>query len=216
MVYINYESIEKVKLKNSPFKYFIIKDFIHEDHVKELSKEFPNIETSGSVPLSSLTYTKNFKKFIKELEGNKFREVISKKFNLDLSEHPVMITARGMCKKGNGKIHIDSKGKVLTFLIYFNDDWNSEGGKLRLLNNENDIEDYLEEIEPLTGTLVAFECVKNAWHGHKPHEGIRKAVQLNYVKDSSYLKKEQSRHKLSAMIKKLCSYICSNQNNKEK
>ena len=214
-MYINYESIIDVVLNKEPFKYFIVKDFINKDYVKELEEGFPNIETSGSVPLSSLTYTKKFEKFIKELEGNKFREVISKKFGVDLSECPVMITARGICKKSNGKIHIDSKGKVLTFLLYFNDSWDSEGGKLRLLNNEHDIEDYLEEIEPLTGTLVAFECVENAWHGHKPHIGMRKSIQLNYVKYSSYLNKEQSRHKLSAMLKRFCGYICSKKKSKD-
>lgn len=215
-MYINYDSITNVILNKEPFKYFIIKDFINKGYVEELSEEFPIIETSGSVPLSSLTYTKKFKDFIKELEGDKFREVISKKFGVDLSGYPVMITARGMCKKGNGKIHIDSKGKVLTFLLYFNDRWDSEEGRLRLLNNEHDIEDYLEEVKPLTGTLVAFECVENAWHGHKPHIGVRKSLQLNYVKDSSYLNKEQSRHKLSAIIKRFCSYIYGNQNDNEK
>lgn len=207
-MYINYNSIIKAKLNKEPFKYFVIKDFISKDYVKDLSKEFPNIETSGSIPLSSLNYKAKFNEFVKELEGDEFREVMAKKFDVDLAERPVMITARGMCKKGNGKIHIDSKGKVLTLLIYFNDEWDSEGGRLRLLHEGgNDLENYFKEIEPLIGTLVAFECVENAWHGHKPHIGIRKSMQLNWVKDSSYLGKEQTRHKFSALMKKLCRYI---------
>ena len=214
-MFINYKSVTNVVLNKEPFKHFIIKDFIKKERVKELREEFPNIETSGSIPLSALTYTRKFKEFIKELEGDKFREIISKKFGIDLSGYPVMITARGVCKKGNGKIHIDSKGKVLTFLLYFNDKWDNEGGKLRLLNNEHNIEEYLEEIEPLTGVLVGFECVDNAWHGHKSHIGIRKSIQLNYVKDSSYLSKEQYRHKLSAILKRFCGYICSKKNNKK-
>jgi SM-20-related protein len=207
-MYINYNSIIKAKLNKEPFKYFVIKDFVNKNHVKDLSKEFPNIATSGSIPLSSLSYKAKFNEFIKELEGDEFREVMAKKFDIDLSERPVMITARGMCKKGNGKIHIDSKGKVLTLLIYFNDEWDSEGGRLRLLREGGaDLENYFEEIEPLMGTLVAFECVENAWHGHKPHVGVRRSMQLNWVKDSSYLGKEQTRHKFSALIKRLCCYI---------
>jgi len=207
-MYINYNSIIKAKLNKEPFKYFVIKDFINKNHVKDLSQEFPNIETSGSIPLSSLSYEAKFNEFVKELEGDEFREVMAKKFDVDLAERPVMITARGVCKKGNGKIHIDSKGKVLTLLIYFNDEWDSEGGKLRLLHEGGeDLENYFEEIEPLIGTLVAFECVENAWHGHKPHIGIRRSMQLNWVKDSGYLGKEQTRHKFSALIKRLCCYI---------
>ena len=51
-MYINYESIIDVVLNKEPFKYFIVKDFINKDYVKELEEGFPNIETSGSVPLS--------------------------------------------------------------------------------------------------------------------------------------------------------------------
>ncbi|MFQ3307662.1 MAG: SM-20-related protein [Candidatus Midichloriaceae bacterium] len=204
-MYINYESIINATLNKEPFKHFIIKDFINKDRVKALSKEFPDIKTSGSIALSSLIYQIKFEKFIKEIKSHRFKELISKKFEIDLSGHPLTIAARGMCRKGNGKIHVDLKSNALTLLIYFNDDWDSDGGKLRLLNNENDMDDYLEEIEPLTGTLVAFECVGNAWHGHKPHIGVRKSMQLNYVKDDGYLNKEQSRHKFSTLVKKLCN-----------
>ena len=44
-----------------------------------------------------------------------------------------------------------------------------------------------------------------AWS--KPHIGIRRSMQLNWVKDSGYLGKEQTRHKFSALIKRLCCYI---------
>ena len=69
------------------------------------------------------------------------------------------------------------------------------------------MEDYIEEIEPLTEKLVAFECVENAWHGHHSFEGVRRAIQMNYVVNESYLKKEKSRHKISWLFKRLMSFF---------
>lgn len=202
-MYLDLEKFAQTKLKESPFRYLVIENFIHKDKIDKICKKFPNIISSGSFPLSSLNYENEFKDFINELYSKEFINAVSKKFNLNLDDLPIMITARGNCKSSNGQIHIDSKGKILTFLIYFNETWDSEGGKLRLLNSNSDIDDYFSEIAPLAGTLIAFECSENAWHGHKPFEGPRKSIQLNWVKDKSYLGKEQYRHKISAFFKKI-------------
>ena len=98
-MYINYKKLEETSLNHNPFKYFIIEDFIKNDYVKSLETAFPKINTTGSMPLASLKYNEIFENFVEELKGDKFREIISNKFSMDLSQKPLMISARGMCKK---------------------------------------------------------------------------------------------------------------------
>jgi hypothetical protein len=59
------------------------------------------------------------------------------------------------------------------------------------------------EVPPETGTMVAFACAPDAWHGHRPFEGERRTIQLNWVRSRGYKAREQMRHTLSASLKKL-------------
>ena len=59
------------------------------------------------------------------------------------------------------------------------------------------------EVAPEAGTLVAFRCGAEAWHGHTPFVGPRRSVQLNWVSDETVLRRELGRHGLSAAVKKL-------------
>jgi hypothetical protein len=82
------------------------------------------------------------------------------------------------------------------------DNWPSDNGRLRLLNNGTDLEDYFDEIEPKGGTLLIFKRSDNSWHGHHSFEGERRAIQLNWVLDQSVVEREQGRHGFSSSLKK--------------
>jgi Rps23 Pro-64 3,4-dihydroxylase Tpa1-like proline 4-hydroxylase len=112
-----------------------------------------------------------------------------------------MVTVRAHCRARDGQIHTDSKGKLITVLVYLNQSWEADGGRLRLLRSPDDIDDYVAEVPPDEGTLLAFRCSDNAWHGHKSFEGPRRAIQLNWVVDDAYLRREQRRHRISAFFK---------------
>jgi hypothetical protein len=47
----------------------------------------------------------------------------------------------------------------------------SLSGRLRLLRNGSDLENYAVEIEPTGGTLLVFRRSDKSWHGHHPYEG---------------------------------------------
>jgi len=65
-----------------------------------------------------------------------------------------MITVRGHCsKEKDGKIHTDSKTKIITVLLYMNPTWETVGGQLRLLKSPNDIDDMILEVRRLIGGL---------------------------------------------------------------
>ena len=138
-----------------------------------------------------------------ELDGPEFRRAIEEKFGLDLSARPTMFTVRGECRASDGKIHTDSLTKIVTVLLYMNEQWDKDGGRLRILRNGTDLADYAEEVPPHGGTLLVFRRSENSWHGHEPFQGQRRAIQMNWVTDKSVVAREQGRHRLSTTIKKL-------------
>ena len=102
----------------------------------------------------------------------------------------------------DGQIHTDSKTKILTVLLYLNPNWDSNIGNLRLLNENNNLDNYIKEISSSFGNLVAFKVTENCWHGFEPFEGKRLSIQLNYVYPDA-LKTHSLRHTVSSFFKKL-------------
>ena len=86
-----------------------------------------------------------------------------------------MFTVRGECRASDGKIHTDSATKLITVLLYMNEKWDKDGGRLRILRNGTDLDDYVEEVPPHGGTLLVFRRSENSWHGHQPFDGPRRA-----------------------------------------
>ena len=146
---------------------------------------------------------KAFRELIDVLEQAPLRRLMEEKFSIDLTGRPTLITVRGASRLKDGKIHTDSETKLLTVLIYLNKEWTQPGGRLRMLRSRDNIEDYVAEVPPTHGTLLAFERSPNAWHGHLPCEGIRRSVQLNWVRDASVVAGQARRHGLSAFFKTL-------------
>ena len=93
--------------------------------------------------------------------------------------------------------------KLVTVLVYMNGKWETDGGRLRLLNSPNNLDDVVMEVPPDRGTLLAFLNGHNAWHGHKPFQGERRVVQLNWVRNNWVVWREGTRHRVSALAKKL-------------
>jgi hypothetical protein len=143
---------------------------------------------------------------VAELEGPSFRQAIARKFKLDLSDLPTMLTLRGRSRERDGQIHTDSTAKRVTVLLYLNPQtaaWANREGCLRLLRSPTDIEDYAVEVPPVDGTLLVFPNGPTAWHGHKRHVGRRYVVQLNYMARDGAARAELRRHRISAFLKRL-------------
>lgn len=201
---INLENFKNTLLKTDPFPYMVVHDFVKSDVLTKVNQDFPEIDIPGSIPLSSLKYGSNFKSLIEELQGSEVTAAFEEKFEIDLSKHPTMVTARGICREKDGQIHTDSRSKVITVLLYLNPgDWDNQGGRLRILRSGESLDDMIEEVEPLNGTMLCFLNTENAWHGHSSYSGPRRVIQLNWVQDQSVVNREQKRHRLSAFVKKL-------------
>jgi SM-20-related protein len=79
--------------------------------------------------------------------------------------------------------------------------WEHPDGRLRLLRGPDDLDDYAIEVTPLAGTMVAFRRSSHSFHGHRPHLGERRVLQLNWVTDAAIVRRELRRHRWSARLK---------------
>ncbi len=199
---LNYSLLRDTPVNTQPYPHLVHTDCIAADALAGVLADFPDIDVPGSVPVSELSGGPYFEEFISELEGKHFRELIEHKFSIALQERPVVTTVRGLMREKDGRIHTDSRSKLITVLMYFNQEWEHPGGRLRLLQDKHSIDNYAAEISPLAGTMVAFKVTDNCWHGHTPVVGKRLSLQLNYLVSKKAQSKHSFLHSLSAKVKK--------------
>jgi SM-20-related protein len=198
------DTLRATPIERDPFDYVIVRNFVEREKLAEVLADYPQVPGPGSHPPAGLKISGHFKELMDELLDGPFRKIVEEKFDIDLSGRPTMYTVRGFCRARDGKIHTDSKTKLITVLLYMNDDaWESSTGRLRILRNGDDLENFAAEVEPSGGTLLIFKRADNSWHGHHPFEGKRRAVQLNWVTEQSVVDREQGRHGLSSTIKRI-------------
>lgn len=203
MPLLNFDQLQATPIAHEPFDYMVVRNVLSADALAALRSDFPAISRPGLFPLSSVSGGAAFNALIEEVQGEEFQDVLEDKFNIDLSKRPQMITVRGHCRARDGKIHTDTFDKILTVLIYLNGEWPFPGGNLRLLHGPNDIEDMIAEVPPEGGTMIAFKPSPQSWHGHKPYEGERRYVMINWMADAEILAREVARHRLSATVKRV-------------
>lgn len=197
-------AFDATPLDTEPYPHVIVPGFLPAAALAEVARDFPRPELEGSLPTDALDYGPAFAGLLEAMEGEAVRTAVERKFAIDLAGRPSMITVRAKARARDGQIHRDANFKIVTLLLYLNDaSWNSESGRLRVLRSQTDLEDYTSEIPPDGGTLFAFLCTPNAWHGHKPFDGPRRSVQLNYVSNARMMERELARHRFSARLKRV-------------
>ncbi|MEM9741071.1 MAG: 2OG-Fe(II) oxygenase [Pseudomonadota bacterium] len=201
VVILDLQRLSETPVSDDPFEHLIVPGFLAKADVDNINADYPMLGKPGSFPVSAAPSGPGFKAVLDELRSTAFASVLETKFHVDLAGKPTMATVRDRCRRQDGKIHRDSGGKLVTVLVYLNASWNADGGRLRLLRDAENIDNYATEVPPEAGTLRAFPCTENAWHGHKPFEGQRRTIQFNWVRSRRYLIREQLRHRLSSAIK---------------
>lgn len=199
------DRFRQTPLVADPFDHLIVPQFIRPDALDAINRDFPEISRPGSFPARSLRFGPAFAALLDAVHAPEMTEAFAEKFALDLTGRPVMATVRGQAQAKDGRIHTDSKTKLITVLIYMNGRWEAEGGRLRLLRSPDDLEDMAAEVPPEEGTLLAFRNGPTAWHGHSRHVGQRRSIQINWVTGPDVVRREQTRHAFSARLKRLFS-----------
>ena len=203
MTYCDFAALERTPLERDPFEFVVIPNFLTSERFPDVLADYPEVPGPGSHPPSELSSRGHFQGLMNELLGPEFRAAIERKFAIDLAGRPTMYTVRGFVNERDGSIHTDTDTKIITVLLYMNEHWQADAGRLRLLRSADDLEDFVAEVPPNGGTLLVFKRADNSWHGHKPVVGPRRAIQLNWVTSQDVVDYEQRRHQISTKFKKL-------------
>ena len=200
---IDLDAFNAAPLTREPFAFMMVPRFVRPDAMPAINRDFPLINHPGSFPLPTLKYGPVFADFMAAIQGPEFTLAVEQKLGVSLKGRPTMVTARGLSAARDGQIHTDSRTKLITVLIYMNNAWEAKTGRLRLLRGPENLEDVIAEVPPDEGTLLIFKNEPNAWHGFHAFEGPRRVIQLNWVTDMGVVKREQTRHRISAFFKRL-------------
>ena len=200
---IDYAKFAATSLTREPFTYIVVPGFVRAEAVAAASAAFPGPELPGVLPAPARCPDNAFGRLLGALRSERTTRAFGEKFGLELSTDTLMATLRARCRARDGAIHTDTETKVVTALVYLNGDWSADGGRLRLLRGPDDIEDMIAEVPPMAGTLLAFRRSENSWHGHKPFEGVRRSIMLNWMVDAATARRELRRHAVSQGFKGL-------------
>lgn len=205
MTHLNIDRLKQEALRQDPFTYTVVPGFLKPEPLGRVIDTYPDILRGGSYPLDSVTVPQALQDVVDELDGPEFERAIEEKFDVDLAGRPKMYSLRGYCRATDGKIHTDSKDKIITVLLYLNQDWPHDGGKLRMLRSGSDLEDFSEEVPPDNGTLLVFRRSDKSYHGHGSFDGVRRSIQMNWMVSEGKRGFHKIRHNLSATFKKIAS-----------
>ena len=203
----------RISVKNDPFPYFFLNNFLPVELIKKAEKEFiefNDLSDSGNARYqkTKLGFNKfnempiNIKKIISFLYSQKFLSILEEKFNLKNLEPDWNLVGGGMHQSFTGgflKVHSDflykrkSKQKrVLNLLLYLNSEWKKEwNGSIELW--DNNVKNLKFSAEPLLNNVVVFRTDFDSNHGFPdpiicPKNVSRKSIAIYYyVKEQRYL-----------------------------
>jgi hypothetical protein len=200
---LDWEAFDGTPLTHEPFAFIVVPGFVRPEAASAACAGFPGADLPGVLPAPKRVKDDAFGRLLTTLRSDRVTRMVGRKFGLNLSTDTLMTTLRARCRSHDGRIHTDTPTKVVTGLIYLNDGWADDGGRLRLLRGPDNIEDMIAEVPPLAGTLIAFRVSPHSWHGHKPFEGMRRSIMLNWMVDAAAARRETAKHALSAGFKSL-------------
>ena len=201
--YLKLDAFRATPLVREPFQHLIVPGFVGPAALSAINADYPKISTTGSFPVDQVSFGPAFQTMLDDLEGDEFRAAFEEKFQLDLEGRPTVTTGRGRCDARDGKIHTDSTSKIITVLLYMNESWENAGGRLRLLRSASDLKNFIVEVPPVAGTLLAFKRSDNSWHGHEPFAGERRVIQFNWLTSEGNRQIAMLRHHTSAAFKRV-------------
>ncbi|MDB5511235.1 MAG: proline hydroxylase [Enterovirga sp.] len=201
---LDLDAVRNARHSTEPYDFMLGSGFLRQEAIGDLRDSFPAIDKPGYLTVDEVQLKGRFKTLIDELESPELTEELSRKFGRDLHAFPRLTTIMKRSQPKYGAIHTDGPSKVMTMLVYMNDNWADDGGgRLRVLYDGEHFEPYAVEVPPTMGTVFAFLRGDNSWHGHQPFAGERKVVQIAWVTDAQELERKKKRNRTAQFLKSI-------------
>ena len=199
---IDLNAIRRAPRAQEPYDFMLGSGLLKTEVIDDLRRDFPDITKPGYLSVDEVALKGTFKTLIEELEGPELTEALSQKFGRDLHPYPRLTTIMFKSQPKYGTPHTDGAAKIMTTLVYMNDEWEAdEGGRLRVLYDASHIDSFAVEVPPTMGTVFSFLRSDKSWHGHRPYSGERKVVQIAWVKDQVELERKKKRNRMAQFFK---------------
>ena len=165
------DDLINAKVSSKPFKHVYVKGFISKECLRKVNRDFPEslkrISTYGGGNIDEGALRKrneiggHFEAFLDAMASATLREAFERVFRTDLSNTFIRSTIRGVATKEDGRIHADDASKVVTALVYLNEEWPHEPecgecGKLQLLARRDLRSNSTPANDAYGGNLLAF------------------------------------------------------------
>lgn len=189
-----------------PFAFLIAEGMLPDAAATALDADFPRYTNAGFFPHEEKDCGPSINGVVRDLSSPAFADAIGNHLGIEhLGSLPSLVTLCRSLNLRHGTIHTDSRSKVVTALLYLNPSWPAiSEGCLRFLNRIDDIDDVaVPEVRPLYGNFVAFRRADNSFHGHLPHEGERRVIQIAWLTSEEEKERKTRRGKFSRLFKKL-------------
>jgi hypothetical protein len=198
MPMLDLDALDRTPLNRDPCDFVVVPQFVRSEALAAINRDYPEIPRAGNFEPELFPFGPAFAELLQELRSAETRQHFAAKFGLDISDYPLQLTVRKYCEASDGNVHNDSKTKIITVLIYFNETWPHAAGRLRLMRSPKSLDDYQAEVEPSRGTMLAFRRSETSYHGFYPIEAERRSLQMYWVKP-----KRQNRHLKTPGLKTL-------------
>jgi len=195
-------------VRREPFPFAVITGSLSESLRPAIAADFPKYERSGFFPYVPDECGASVQRIIDDLRSPVFADALGDALGVErLSQYPTIVTIRKLSKESDGRIHNDSKSKIVTALLYLNETWpNTSGGCFRFLSSPDSFDNLVgDEVKPLYGTFTAFRRTDNSWHGHPPYAGERRVIQCAWLTSTEELDRKLKRGRFQRFLKQLFS-----------
>ncbi|MBV9076912.1 MAG: 2OG-Fe(II) oxygenase, partial [Methylobacteriaceae bacterium] len=147
---VNVEAIRQAEISRDPYDHLLGGGMLRDEAIDDLRRDFPAIDKPGYLTVDEVQLKGRFKLLIEELESPDLTEELSRAFGRDLHPFPRLTTIMRRSQPKYGSIHTDGPSKIMTMLVYMNDNWSpDEGGRLRVLYDGEHFEPYKVEVPPV-------------------------------------------------------------------
>src|SRR3954463_981009 len=110
-------ALRAAPVTREPFEFVVVPNFIPPAVCPAINADYPEINATGSYPVSTYQYGPAFAELLAALEDEPFRKEVERIFCVDLRGKPTMTTVRGHSGARDGNIHTDAESKIITVLI---------------------------------------------------------------------------------------------------
>ena len=194
----------KVTKFNSPYNWVNITDLFTPEDGKLLAEDYPTDNYRTITANSNRQYNYDVRALVsfkgkvenspniwnrlgEYLVSQEYKNFILQSTDIDVAGLPVEANIYKYAKNCFMDAHTDLDTKVLTHVIYFNNQWDeNNGGCLNILKSK-DIKDVTNKITPVIGNAVILIRSNNSWHSVEQTtcDKSRRSVTVTFYKKGS-------------------------------